>query len=135
MEFDFIAHIILLFVIIALVTYILCHTFDAFSIFMAFILTSAIIIVNPNLLERVMSQCAIQYYALILIATVLFSIESCKADANLMLLLVVTAGVTLVSLYVAQKSVLYLSVFLNTYLISRVGKALWSRDRNPSACW
>jgi hypothetical protein len=125
MENHLIAHVILLIVLLVLVVYILYRAFDAFSLFMAFVLTSSVITINPNLIERINSQNAIQYYAVILIVSVLFSIECCKSDANLVLLLIITAGVTLISLYVGQKPVLYLSVFLNTYLISRVGKAVW----------
>lgn len=135
MEQYLLAHIIILFVMIALITCILYYTFDAFSFFLASVLTCAIIIINPKLFERIESQTAIQYYAMILIATVLFSIECCSSDTNLVLLLILTAGVTLVSLYVGEKSVLYISIFLNTYLISRVGKALWDKDRYPSCQW
>ena len=124
MDISLLAHLILLLVVITLICWVLSSTFDTLSFLLSCAVTGAIILANPKLLQRVESQCAIQYYAAILIATMLFSVDTCSSDKDLVLLLVVTAGITMISLYAGEKMMLYLSLFLNTYTMTRIGSTL-----------
>ena len=135
MDISIIAHLILLAIVSALVFWILSSTFDTFAFLIRIVVTGAIIAINPKLLSRVESECAIQYYMVILIATVLFSVDCCNKDTDLILLLVLVAGVTMVSLYVGEKSMLYLSVFLNTYAITRIGSIIWKQSSCANNIW
>lgn len=135
MDISVIAHLILLLIVMILVAWIVSSTFDTTSFFFAVVITGSIIAANPKLLQRIDAQSAIQYYVVLLIATMFFSIETCNSDKDLTLLLVLVAGVTMVSLYVGERALLYISIFLNTYTLIRIATILWSNGTHTCGVW
>lgn len=125
MDTSIIAHFLILAIVLILVALIIYPTFDLFSFSLALGLSILIILAHPKLPDRLETQSAIQYYVVIIILTVFFSVQICKDNRDLILVLVLTAGVTLLSLYLGKKELMYLAVFLNSYLLIRVGKLLW----------
>lgn len=115
-------------VILLAIVYILIGSFDIIPIFFALVITVAIVIAQPDILKRMETQSGIQYYCLALIATLLFSIEFCKSDKQLVVEIVVAAGVMMISLYVGSRIILYLSVFLNVHVLARIVTTLINKD-------
>jgi hypothetical protein len=102
------------------VIYVIINAFNLIATVFSLIITIAIIYAQPALLKRVETQSSIQYYCVALTATLIFSVELCKGEGSLIINLLAAAGVMMISLYVGCQEILYLSVFLNIYVLSRV---------------
>jgi len=108
---------ILIGLIILAIVYIILNSFCIWEALLAIIITTIISYAQPKLFERLESQPSIQYYCIIAISTVLFSVELCKQDTKLILGLLFSACILIISLYVGNRIVVCLSLFFNLYIL------------------
>ena len=109
--------------------YVLWNSFDSLSGILSLLIILVIIYAQPNLATRIENETSIQYYCIIVIVTLLFAVELCKTDKSLILTTLLAAGIMAISLYVSNKVVIYLSVFLNIYVLIRMARILIESDR------
>lgn len=79
---------------------------------------------HSELVKRMEIQAGGQYYCLILVTTMLFSIELCRSSTDLILEMLVAGGVTMISIYTGKASMLYISIFLNVYIVAKMANML-----------
>jgi len=109
--------------------YVLWNSFDIISGVLSLLILLVIIYAQPNLAMRIENETSIQYYCIIVIITLLFAVEMCKTDKLLILSTLFAAGIMAISLYVSNKYIIYLSVFLNIYVLIRMSRILIESDR------
>jgi hypothetical protein len=123
MDSSFLCSLLVIGVIMLLIFSILYYTFDVISLFASFFLTWGIFMINPSIVEGNDAH----YYTMIILVTLLFSMDAYRTNTKLVLLLIIAIGVTLISIYTKQKLITYFSIFLKIYLLAIVGKSIWSK--------
>lgn len=118
-----IAHLFLIGLVIAAVIITIVHLFSWPFAFISVLITMAIMLARPDLLKRLENHSSIQYYCVILLVTLMFGIESCKCELKLLLGLTLTAGVTMISMYVGSNGFLCISIFLNIFMLLQIACA------------
>jgi hypothetical protein len=114
---------------------VIINSFDAIVLMFSSLVTCLIIFATPDLKERMESQASTQYYCIAVIVTLVISLGHCKYDTKLIAALLVAAGVMMVSLYTGIKLILYLSVFMNVYVLTKIIAALYNSTNDCfSAC-
>lgn len=122
---------ILVAIIFVFIIYVMVNELDILSIFFALGTTVLIILANPIAIVKLDTCQCIQYYTIVILATVVFAFEFYKKNKNLLLTLVLAVGTSLIALYVGKPIFIYLSIFFNLYLVARMINILAGLEIEP----
>lgn len=112
----FIAMIVLA-LIICILVYVISLTFNFKAFFLVTILVLGILSINPGIIDHLLEQTSVQYYCIFFAMFLLFSIEHCKKNNSLVMLLLSAILMTMLSFYLRLRIILVISMFMNLYLI------------------
>ena len=107
-------------VMISILVYVITTTFSIVAVITALFFTIGVVMINPKISDNIKKNPCIVYYGLFLMVTLLFSIEHCKKNRDLVALVVVAVLIGVITLYAITPIMIYLTIFTSVYVVARI---------------
>jgi hypothetical protein len=111
--------IVIIFVILLIIS-IIYITFEWVAFIISFFLVCGILLSNPNIINEINKNPTINYFSIIILISLLLSLENIRTDGNFISILIITAIIGMLSFYTQSHLLIILSMIMNFYIIFKV---------------
>jgi hypothetical protein len=129
--FQMFASTLIVIIILSLVFMAVYLTFNWIAFIGAIGIMSLVYISNPSFAENILANTSVQYYCILFGITLLFALDACKRDANIVILVIVGIISTLLSFYAQTTTMIKISLWIDTYIVLTILMTFWN-DCGPS---
>ena len=117
---ELVASIILGMLMSGIIIYVVYLSFNWIALAGSFVLIGLVLAINPSIIDHLIKESAIQYYCIFFAITLLFSIEHCKNDKNMIMLILVGVLVSMLSFYIKRRWMTIISMTYNFYVVLKI---------------
>ena len=111
---------VLAMILITVIIYVVYITFNFVAFFGSMLLIFCIVAIHPGVVEKLRESTSIQYYAVYIVAILMFSLDIVKESKELLALLITAIIVSMISFYVQSKWTTLITMMINFYLVLRI---------------
>lgn len=116
-------------IILSLIISVVYLTFDWIAFCGSVVLIALVLGLNPTIPKTLIKETQVLYYCVFFGITLLFSIERCKNDINMVCLVIVGILTTLLTFYVQSRMLVGLSMWLHIYVVLSILVMYWKKSR------
>ena len=115
--FQTIASTIIAFITFALVFLVIYLSFNWIAFIGATGLFVLIMVANPRIVKNIIENSSIQYYCILFVMTLLFSISICSNNNTFIILVIVEILATLLSFYTGTPLMIMITIWMHLYVV------------------